>query len=868
MAEYELGPDALPAHLLNRMNKELEAQIRFYEEECEKAVREVDEHKDRLKFMFDHLGNVKAEIINTQALFDAKRREIETEDHLVQLAERERGRLKQRIEQTEVKRAELQERLDALQDRVFKGNLRMDEFKASMNFNQEELEQWDLARKQKEDDAAVLAKYAKEDEVKLKGLNLQIEKLSKEVQTRKQDLDHEITETRSAQIELDKTAEDYKELHKERQYLLQQWEEAVKAMHKRDHDIKAAGERYAEGKEWLEKRRKQLKARAEFHQIEVTNNRELDSKISQEERVLAKYRGDQAVLAKNLSDLEDEIEVVRNTLSKATKDKSSLTVEKQQLQQTLALRQQQYQAAQDSHDAVIKKLEDEVKAAADLDQQNKVVSNLLAETEQSMKALDKEVSRIKDEQYQNSQQLFNVRRQQANFLAEISGAQAQGRNMAAKIAQLDAESFKQQELLYNIEFNIQQMERKVNRAKGERTEEEKRELQEKIEMLQKMYDDLLKQHKVLDTQVKRVADDLRQSKYDNVGLEKEKKRVTEELLELTLENESCQLELSRMTKVKEEQLVHGDVLKLQVESMKKLLNRRDEELLGLENRQQQLAITVNEREAEIRVHHEVLKMECKTADEDRRRVSAELVERQTQVGHLKNRYQVLVGRMAAGQGEMTHAQHIVRTAKEREELQAKGDSLDAAIKKAERESRKLDKTIATLKGSNAKFKHQFTKVGEGDDELMQQKILQQKNKELQTIINRRTNEMKDFLRTEMSKMSELQDRGREKEEIQEKVRILEERKSALMRDIEEQKELVARYDLAVNKIRRTTEEEIAVDIQLQEEREKLDSLVQLFVSSCSSRGEEIARVAEGALLRHNIELPANADGGAAEAGDE
>ena len=300
-----------------------------------------------------------------------------------------------------------------------------------------------------------------------------------------------------------------------------------------------------------------------------------------------------------------------------------------------------------------------------MSKQNKLVADLLAQTEQSMKQLDKEMTRIKDEQYHNSEKLYSVRREQSHYLAEISGAQAQARNMAAKISQLDAETFKQQELLYTIEFNIQQMERKVNRAKGERTEEEKKELQEKIEMLQKMLDDLVKQHKVLDTQVKRVNEDLRQSKYDTAQLEKEKARVTEDLLDLTLENESCQIELQRMIKEKEEGLVNADVLKLQVERMRKLLLMRDDELLGLENRKQQLAITIAEREAEIQVHHEVLKSENKSAEEERRQVAQELVDRIKQVDHLKNRFQVLIGRMERGRrrddARPTHRQYRKRT---------------------------------------------------------------------------------------------------------------------------------------------------------------------------------------------------------------
>jgi chromosome segregation ATPase len=858
MDSIELGTDVLPQHLLNKGNRELTAQIAHFEQQVDQAQREADEHADRLKFMNDHLGNVKAEIINTQALYEAKRRQVESEDHMCQLAERERGRLRQHLGQLQERQTLLQEKLDAVQNRIFQGNLRMDEFKAAMNFNQEELEQWDLARKQKEDDALVIERYTKADDAKVRELNFEVEKLSRHVQKMHLELEEEMTTTRGTQMELDKTAEDYRQLHHERQYLLTQWEDAVKAMHERDNAIKAAGDRYSEGKQWLEKRQKQLKARAEFHELETNNSKELDTKISQEERVLSKYREDFGVLDKHLRDLDDEVDVVRNTLSKSVNEKARLSAVREERTQVLKLKEIQLARAEAQHEHAVVKLNEEIAAASDLDKQNKLVADLLLQTEQSGKALDKEMSRIKDEQYHSSQQLHNVRKQQANYLAEISGAQSQGRNMNTKIAQLDAEAFKQQELLYAIEFNVQQMERKVNRAKGERTEEEKRELQEKIELLQKMYDDLCKQNKVLDIQVKRVHEDLRQSKHETVQLEQEKKRVNDNLLKLTLENESCTIELSKLTKAKEEALVNADVTQLQVERLKKLLNIRGNELLGLENRKQQLDLTIAEREAEIAAHHDILRMEAKTAEDERRRVASELLERQRQVTQLRNRFDVLIGRMDKESGQMTHAQHIVKTAKEREELQQQGDGLDASIKAAEKELRKIDKTMAILRGSNIKYKHQFSKVHDGDDEVVQQKLLIQKNKELQTIVNRRTNEMKEYLRTEVAKMSELQDRGNELQELQGQKAQLEQQKQSIGKETEEQRELIARYDVAIGKAKRMTETEIVDDILLLEDSEAQESVVMLLLGLAKNSGEDVFRAAEGALRLRDVAIPSSA----------
>ena len=48
---------------------------------------------------------------------------------------------------------------------------------------------------------------------------------------------------------------------------------------------------------------------------------------------------------------------------------------------------------------------------------------------------------------------------------------------------IDEETLKQQELLYTQDFQLQQLEHKLSRIEGERTEEEKTHLNEKIKAL-------------------------------------------------------------------------------------------------------------------------------------------------------------------------------------------------------------------------------------------------------------------------------------------------------------------------------------------------------------------------------------------------
>jgi hypothetical protein len=93
---------------------------------------------------------------------------------------------------------------------IFKANERLDQFKLEMNWNQEELEQWALAARQKEEDNLALEKYRRLDDEKVAQLIRDIEKTTVDVAKIRNELEQEVTNTQAKQIELDKTAELYK----------------------------------------------------------------------------------------------------------------------------------------------------------------------------------------------------------------------------------------------------------------------------------------------------------------------------------------------------------------------------------------------------------------------------------------------------------------------------------------------------------------------------------------------------------------------------------------------------------------------------------------------------------------------------------
>ncbi len=64
-----------------------------------------------------------------------------------------------------------------------------------------------------------------------------MDSLQEKLAKKKRLLDNEMIETTTAQIELDKTAEDFRRAHEEREGLINQWEKTIEQMKKRDEDM-------------------------------------------------------------------------------------------------------------------------------------------------------------------------------------------------------------------------------------------------------------------------------------------------------------------------------------------------------------------------------------------------------------------------------------------------------------------------------------------------------------------------------------------------------------------------------------------------------------------------------------------------------
>ncbi|RMX41965.1 hypothetical protein pdam_00001295 [Pocillopora damicornis] len=651
----------------NLENKQLESEVTETQKNITTYKEQLDEHADRIYAMSEHLRNVQQELQHTQDLLNARKREIGTENHLMQIV---------------------------------------------LLFNQ----------------------------------TLRMERMTDDATKKKRELEHELTLTMTAQIELDKTAEEFRKAHSERQELLRQWENTIEQMQKRDREMDQLAVKLAEVKLEVRDREEQVQEKQKFLESELANNQEKEKKVGVAERQAAKLRLEYQDAEQIRIQFQDELDTLKYTVDRTARDLESARHKHNLLKKEVTNRTESDCKFKLTESCEPFRLDRVQKERDDLRHQLKIVTDetltaeekaqrmdmLLKEEETRIYDVEKQLARLRETQtgdlfiFRKTEELHECKVLENNTAAEIQGARAASRNLSSKLHKLDQESLKQQEIIYMQDFQLQQLERRISRMQGERSNEEKLQLEARIKDLMSQMEEHNSTHALLNAQMKNLNDDLRRANRDlNKGKE-EMKTLTSKIEELNLHNDSSERERKKVVTLKQDLMVDENILKLEIKRLRETLSNKADNVLNLEKRKLQLETAMKQRRHEINIHKDMLQAQIKSSEEERQTVSSELHERISKIDKLRKRYEILMISMAPPEGEEERSQayYVIKAAQEKEELQREGDELDAKIRKAEKEIRALENTLRLMNGRNETYRKSFNKVDEMSEEYDEKQRLE------------------------------------------------------------------------------------------------------------------------------------------------
>ncbi|EHB09713.1 Coiled-coil domain-containing protein 39 [Heterocephalus glaber] len=707
---------ALPVS--NEGNKMLENQLSKLQNEKSNLEDQLHDYEDRINAMNSHFKNVKQEFSFTQSLYKAKENEIESEEHFKAIAERELGRVKSEILRLENEIVSIRERKTDKENGIFKATQKLDGLKCQMNWDQQALEAWLEESAHKDSDAFTLQKYAQQDDNKIRALTLKLERLTLECNQKRKVLDNELTETLSAQLELDKAAQDFQKIHNERQELIEQWENTIEQMQKRDRDIDDCALALTRIKQETREKESLVKEKVKFLENEIGNNTEYEKRISAADREVLKCRTEYQNHESSRSQLKDELDSLKATVNRTSSDLEALRKNISKIKKDSHEERQRLQKIKNHNQIISKKLNHITEKTMSVEEKATNLEDMLKEQEKGVKEVEVRLNIVKDVLFKKVQELQTEMMKEKAVVSEIEGTRSTLKHLNNQLHKLDFETLKQQEIMYSQDFYIQQVERRMSQLKGEINSEEKQALEAKIVEFKKSLEEKKSTFDLLETQIKKLHNDLYFIKKSNSKNCDEKQSLLTKINELNLFINSSEKELNKAKVFKQDLMIEDNLLKLEVKRTREMLHSKAEEVLSLEKRKQQLLTAMEERTEEIKVHKMMLASQIRYVDQERQNISGEFHERLSKIDKLKNRYEILTVVMLPPEGEeeKTQAYYVIKAAQEKEELQREGDSLDAKINKAEKEIYALGNTLQVLNSCNRNYKHSFKKVTPSSDE--------------------------------------------------------------------------------------------------------------------------------------------------------
>ncbi|XP_043348387.1 coiled-coil domain-containing protein 39 isoform X2 [Dermochelys coriacea] len=722
--------DGFAIPVANAENKALEEELQKLQKEKANLKNQLTDFDERIEAMTSHLKNVRQEFNFTQSLYRARENEIETEEHFKALAERELGRLKKEIQRLENQMISLREKKNIQENNIFKATQKLEALRCQMNWDQQALEAWLEESAHKDNDAVTIQKYAQEDDGKLRVLTQQVERMTMEANQKHKILDNELTETISAQMELDKAAEDFRRVHHERQELIRQWESTIEQMQKRDQEIDHCALLLAQVRQEIRKKEDVIKEKIHFLANETGNNVEYEKRISVADRQAAKLRLDYQNQDAYRVQLQDELDTLKASVDRTASDLESLRTETANLKKEIQEKHIRLSHVKDQNVNLSNKLKFVTEKTLSLEEKAFRMEEILKEEEKIVKEKETQMNQLKELHFKKTQELQIQREKEKSIIAEIEGTRASLKNLNSRLRILDADTLKQQEIMYNQDFYIQQVERRLSRLKGDVNTDERQVLEAKVAELTKTLEEKKDAYNLLHAQHKKLQSDVH---FIKRAMDKTGEEMTGLMIridELNLFNDKSDKELKKAKALKQDLMIEDNLLKLELKRLRDTLYNKAEQVLSLEKQKLQLNTAMEERTEEIKVHKAMIESQIRFVEQERQSVSAEFQDRLSKIEKLRCRYEILTIVMMPPEGEeeKTQTYYIIKAAQEKEDLQREGDDLDAKIRKAEKEVIALQNTMHVLNNCNSNYRNSFKTVTETSEEYEEKLQLEEEKR--------------------------------------------------------------------------------------------------------------------------------------------
>lgn len=273
-------------------------------------------------------------------------------------------------------------------------------------------------------------------------------------------------ERKVVELSLERTSQQYQQSHQERRDLVQTWKDAVNQMNLREKEINNLGEEIEKAKNVSATKSFDLGQLELNLTVHKNKNSEATDQIDEVNVALSDARN-------NLQKLEESTKMKTAELlatRKALKNESNRLTQMRNKNRQMLLEEQEKEKALiiilDELNLTRQKAEQFKSSSSNAQERLQQVEDLIACEEKSAKLILKEISRLNSDLCHSEHQLKALQNDANNLVAEDKALESSILKIKASCKNQEKERFRQTQIVFNVEFNIQKAKMRSDKMKG------------------------------------------------------------------------------------------------------------------------------------------------------------------------------------------------------------------------------------------------------------------------------------------------------------------------------------------------------------------------------------------------------------------
>lgn len=320
---------------------------------------------------------------------------------------------------------------------------------------------------------------------------------------------HAYEEKKAVELLLERTSQLYRQAHLERRQLVNTWKDAVNQMNQREKEITETEAEIENAKKVSGDKLEVLKREEIAMKLKQEQNREAEFDINELNITSSDLRNRLLKLEDSVALKSSELLALRKTVQNESQRLNNMRSKNRQMLVEEKEKEEALASAIEELKAMREKFEKFKNSNSNAQERLRQIEEMFEAEKKNMKTIEDETARLTSTLYRSTQQLKKLQEAERDLMIECQAHESGIARTRAAIKNLEKELLRQTEILYNIDYNIQNAEMRIANMKGTVDEEETNRLEQRRKQLEKIYEDKIKAEEIMKTQIARIEEDMR-----------------------------------------------------------------------------------------------------------------------------------------------------------------------------------------------------------------------------------------------------------------------------------------------------------------------------------------------------------------------